>query len=82
MRTARFKNSISRLVLAILVASSCLTACGIKGDLDTPPPLWGETKSEAENTSANNPVLNKSPIDNNEDDDIFGSDYIEETEPF
>lgn len=82
MRTARLNSLTLRAVIAVLIGSFCLSACGVKGDLDIPPPLWGEAKNEADNASAGNPILNESPIDNNEDDDIFGSDYIEETEPF
>jgi len=82
MRSAKLKNRSLLFALAASCAVSCLSACGVKGALSTPPPLWGETKSEADNPAESNPVLNESPISNNEDDDIFGDDYIEETEPF
>lgn len=31
-----------RLISLSLIAGFALTACGIRGDLKTPPPLWGE----------------------------------------
>lgn len=31
-----------------LIASFALSACGIRGDLKTPPPLWGDDKRTAE----------------------------------
>jgi len=38
-----------RLVSLSLIAGFALSACGIKGDLKTPPPLWGEDiRSEAQ----------------------------------
>jgi len=38
-----------RLVSLSLIAVFALSACGIKGDLKTPPPLWGEDiRSEAQ----------------------------------
>jgi predicted small lipoprotein YifL len=35
----------SAFALALLMA---LVACGIKDDLDRPPPLWGEARAEYE----------------------------------
>ncbi|NNE57995.1 MAG: hypothetical protein HKN36_07810 [Hellea sp.] len=31
-----------KIVIAALVSSFALGACGVKGELKTPPPLWGE----------------------------------------
>ncbi len=31
-----------RLISLTLIAGFALSACGIRGDLKTPPPLWGE----------------------------------------
>lgn len=82
MRSAKFKNQSLLFALTASFAVTCLSACGVKGDLSTPPPLWGETKSEADNPAESNPIFNESPISNDEDGDIFGDDYIAETEPF
>lgn len=32
---------MKRLAIAFF-ALSCLAACGLKGDLERPPPLWGD----------------------------------------
>lgn len=31
-----------RRLICIALATSFLSACGIKGELDTPPPIWGK----------------------------------------
>lgn len=36
------------LLLLISFVSLLLTGCGIKGGLDTPPPLWGEEVAQAD----------------------------------
>lgn len=36
------------LILTTLIAGFALSACGIRGDLKTPPPLWGEDTRTAE----------------------------------
>lgn len=82
MQDAKFKTSRFHAIILMFLGMVCLSGCGIKGDLATPPPLWGDAKSEADNPAERNPVLDDSPINSNEDDDIFGDDYIEETEPF
>ena len=38
-----------RLIALSLIGSFALSACGIRGSLETPPPLWGEdTRTQAE----------------------------------
>ncbi len=38
-----------RFISLSLIAGFTLSACGIKGELNTPPPLWGEDiRSEAQ----------------------------------
>ncbi len=39
-----------RIVL-LLTFAACLSACGIKGDLDRPPPLWGAKTDTAPATA-------------------------------
>jgi len=36
------------LIAATLIAGFVLSACGIRGDLKTPPPIWGEDNRTAE----------------------------------
>lgn len=37
------RRIISYWLVALLSTSTlALTACGVKGDLETPPPLWGD----------------------------------------
>lgn len=31
-----------RLLTTALISAFVLSACGVKGDLQTPPPLWGD----------------------------------------
>lgn len=38
---------MSRLILAAM-ALSLLGACGVRGDLERPPPLWGEERERYE----------------------------------
>lgn len=45
----------SALIL-ILAAPFVLGACGLRGDLKTPPPLWGEDLRSAEEIKANAPT--------------------------
>ena len=42
------RPNLSALIAATLFAGFALSACGIRGDLKTPPPLWGEDKRTAE----------------------------------
>lgn len=37
-----------RSLIILLLLGSVLTGCGIRGDLERPPPLWGPTLVEAE----------------------------------
>ncbi|RKQ68875.1 hypothetical protein DES40_1650 [Litorimonas taeanensis] len=75
-----------------------LSACGIKGPLETPPPVWGEekpnpdmasdtmakdTKADKAEKAKDDSIFDSSPIDNkNDENDIFGDSYLESDEPF
>ena len=53
-------------LLALLLLSSSLSACGIKGDLDRPAPLWGEPTADRvpdDNTAASSVNALDDPID-------------------
>lgn len=36
------------MIASIMGASFLLSACGVKGDLERPPPLWGEKSKQQE----------------------------------
>ena len=42
------RPSYNALIAATLIAGFTLSACGIRGGLKTPPPLWGEDTRTAE----------------------------------
>jgi len=56
MRNRISHNFSRRLTIAALVGAFALGACGIKGQLDTPPPLWGDKtkKMEEKKQESNN----------------------------
>jgi predicted small lipoprotein YifL len=65
------------------VAILTLSACGIKGSLETPPPLWGDETTSKDETKKDDSVLDESPISKtNDEDNIFSDDYLENDEPF
>ena len=37
-----------RLFTLTLISALALGGCGIKGDLETPPPIWGDKSSETQ----------------------------------
>lgn len=52
----------TRLVLlGFVIASLALSACGIKGSLKTPPPLWGESKVETETQNSDSELPPPTP---------------------
>ena len=81
MRATRRNSFNLYLTLALLLGSVSLTACGIKGPLKTPPPLWGEAQNEVDEKPDEDSVISESPIDD-EQDDIFDEDYADETTPY
>lgn len=76
--------------LLIGLTALTLSACGIRGNLETPPPVWGDTVKAEEMTSdetkasqKDESILDESPISKKDDEgDIFGDDYLENEEPF
>ncbi len=69
-------KTLPKALMALLfVGSVTLTGCGIKGDLATPPPLWGDAKAETEQADEDS-ILNESPLDD-EQDDLFEDEGIE-----
>ncbi len=35
-----------RLICLALISAFALSACGVKGDLETPPPMWGDKSKQ------------------------------------
>ncbi|MGB6230641.1 MAG: lipoprotein [Litorimonas sp.] len=69
---------MTRLLACLAVLAVPLSGCGIKGDLDRPPPLWGSaTTAEIpdENTAAQSIDDADDPID---EPDPFFEDQDEE----
>ena len=52
MKTNTTRNNFAKLIAVSLAAAFALGACGIKGDLQTPPPLWGDKDKQAEEKPA------------------------------
>jgi len=71
---AHSRNSLNlRLTLMITLSSLILTACGIKGGLKTPPPLWGADKSsKVETANDENSILDENGLENRDDSDLYG----------
>lgn len=42
------RTHIARLIALTLVGGFVLSACGIRGELKTPPPLWGDQSEQPE----------------------------------
>lgn len=42
------RTYFNALIALALTSSFALSACGIRGDLKTPPPLWGDDNRTAE----------------------------------
>ena len=58
--------AIMTRLLALLLLGSTLSACGIKGDLDRPAPLWGEpteARVPEDNTAAQSVDAADDPLD-------------------
>lgn len=45
-----------KLIAFSLVSAFILSACGVKGQLDTPPPLWGEQTTTDQPEKADTPA--------------------------
>lgn len=75
-------KGMTRLLAALLLllSTAALSGCGIKGDLDRPPPLWGdatagdvpEETQTAESLDADDPFA-----DDDEDDLGYGIDVVD-----
>ena len=42
------RSQFNALIATTLVAAFALSACGIRGELKTPPPLWGDDNRTSE----------------------------------
>jgi predicted small lipoprotein YifL len=48
-----------KALVLLLISSFALGSCGIKGSLQTPPPLWGKQAPQADTDSENIPNSDK-----------------------
>lgn len=62
------RSNFNTLIAATLIAGFALSACGIRGNLKTPPPVWGEDNRTAEQKAedaksniSNNGILTEAP---------------------
>lgn len=46
-------------LILVLATPFVLGACGLRGDLKTPPPIWGEDKRSDEEIKANAPSVDQ-----------------------
>lgn len=44
------------IIMALLAAPALLGACGLQGDLKTPPPLWGEDERSEKDIADGKPA--------------------------
>jgi predicted small lipoprotein YifL len=42
------RSHLNALIAATLIAGFALSACGIRGELKTPPPVWGDDNRTSE----------------------------------
>lgn len=56
------RTHIARLIALTLVGGFALSACGIRGDLKSPPPLWGD-QSEPQEQSEDKAIEDKQDAD-------------------
>ncbi len=71
-------------ILLLLAFSAPLSGCGIKGEIKTPPPLWGEEadtetppQTAAETATETDPFAD--PLDEDEDEDVgYGIDVADQ----
>jgi len=52
MKTIITRNNFAKLITVSMISAFALGACGIKGDLKTPPPLWGDKDKPAKEKPA------------------------------
>jgi predicted small lipoprotein YifL len=64
MKNANTRNIFAKTVTIVLIGAFALGACGIKGDLQTPPPLWGDKDKQAESADEKKPVSDKQESNN------------------
>ncbi|PHR58239.1 MAG: hypothetical protein COA43_10765 [Robiginitomaculum sp.] len=52
MKKRNVHSRTAHLIALTLVSSVVLSACGIRGSLKTPPPLWGDKTKQSPQTDA------------------------------
>lgn len=61
-------------LISALLASASLSACGLRGDLERPDPLWGEPETEAVEEASAEPELRPRT---EEPQRVAGTSYID-----
>lgn len=69
----------AHILIAAITASFVLSACGIKGSLNTPPPVWGDAKDGMKkpvNAKKTDPAETPSATDGEPVPEEIDEDYI------
>lgn len=67
------------LALLILLASALiLSGCGIRGDLKTPPPIWGAEAETAETTDTEETQTTSPVIPDDADSPGYGTEVVDQ----
>ncbi|MGD2133798.1 MAG: lipoprotein [Maricaulaceae bacterium] len=76
-------SAIAKAAISALLLAGLLSACGLKGDLETPPPLWGDPNRTAADRDLPGARRGESAdiVFTRDDVDIF-NDGEEEDDPF
>ena len=64
MENAGTRNIFAKTLAMTLIGAFALGACGIKGELQTPPPLWGDKDKQAEPSAETKPADEKQESNN------------------
>jgi predicted small lipoprotein YifL len=71
-QTVRIQPKAPLLLASLIVAAASLSACGLKGDLNTPPPLWGDkTRAVTERKLPGGNKSNNKIVFTREDVEVF-----------
>lgn len=74
--TSHYVSPMQRWLTFILLVlfALFLTGCGIKGGLQTPPPLWGDEVAQADDVAAETDLA---AVEEEEDDLTYGVDVAD-----
>jgi predicted small lipoprotein YifL len=71
-------------LIGLVAGLALLAGCGLKGDLETPPPLWGDPNRQVveRDLPAGSDGDGDRIVFTRDDVDIFQEDEVEEEDPF